>query len=554
MQNGAHSYGIQLDDIWPGSSEQRRLENALLPLLKQDLLRFDSAAELMQHVQVALLKALAPSELVIVLWNSVLAQWVLLPSRVALLTHAYLTSSQRLSTLEQVRFTGTAALRPAASPQQGLFSLLDGTLEYSIAVPFFWWAKSGAVSERSLAGCFLCSYHSENKTDSEAVLTMLSQVVQAIEPALNALKLLRSGSPAPSVEPSGRVSADVPSAPVFSVEGVTTRDETFHRTVLLPLHKASQARNVNILLRGATGSGKTWLAELTHRMGHRRDRPFVVLDCSQITSAETLGAELFGYASESGYHNSPRQGRPGKARLADTGTLFLDEIGCLPPELQQKLLRLIEKGRFSPLGSGEEVSVDVQIIAATNADLETYVSQRLFREDLMWRLNEVVIRVPALSEHSGDIPELAMTFLQGARQRLNRPELEAFSPEAIHELQCFPWEQAGNVRGLQHTIQRSVLLSPVGSHRLDVEHLRFPSPAISPEVAVTPKPPKRLSSRPSAPGQEGGPELQDIVAAIRQCGYATEAARMLGISHRQLTWQLQRAGTTVREILTKGRG
>src|SRR5262249_35425080 len=143
-----------------------------------------------------------------------------------------------------------------------------------------------------------------------------------------------------------------------------------------------------LLLLGPTGSGKTYLAQAYHSESSRRNGPFVVLDCAQTLSPETLGPELFGYAKNSGYANTPKAGLKGKAELAHHGTLFLDEIGALPSDLQQTLLRLVEEGVYSPLGSSENRRVDLQIIAASNEDLEALVHRGGFREDLYHRLRE----------------------------------------------------------------------------------------------------------------------------------------------------------------------
>ena len=197
----------------------------------------------------------------------------------------------------------------------------------------------------------------------------------------------------------------------------------------------------------------------------------MVLDCSQVTSAETLAAELFGYAPRSGYANAPLNGRPGKAQLADGGTLFIDEISSLPPELQQRLLRLIQTGRFSPLGSAEEQQVDLQILAASHRDLRRDVQEGLFREDLFWRLAEIIIELPPLSRRTADIPIFARRFLEQARTRYGRGDVAELTPRAMAALVKHDWARAGNLRGLEHTLNRTVLLAPAGLEQIDVQHL-----------------------------------------------------------------------------------
>jgi transcriptional regulator with PAS, ATPase and Fis domain len=192
-----------------------------------------------------------------------------------------------------------------------------------------------------------------------------------------------------------------------------------------------------------------------------------------VTSAETLSAELFGYAPSSGYSNAPPKGRPGKAQLAHGGTLFIDEIAALPADLQQKLLRLIQSGTYSPLGSAEELQADLQVIAATNEDLRELVAQRRFREDLYWRIRELTIQLPPLTRRPADVPDLARKFLDAAGRRYGRPELEGYTEAALAALVRYDWSQAGNIRGLEHTVNRAVLLAPPGTRRLEAEHLQF---------------------------------------------------------------------------------
>lgn len=234
----------------------------------------------------------------------------------------------------------------------------------------------------------------------------------------------------------------------------------------------ARANKVGILILGPSGSGKSFLARAFHYESARRSKPFVVFDCSQVTSTETLGAELFGYAPRSGF-GAPTEGRPGKAQLAHEGTLFIDEIGSLPLELQQRLLRLIQDGRFSPLGTGTEQEVDIQVIAGTNADLGAMVQQRRFREDLYWRIRELVVVLPPLNKRPADIPLLANRFLASACERFGQKKKIEIADDALLALTAVDWSTAGNIRGLEHTINRSVLLAGPDKHLLAAADIAF---------------------------------------------------------------------------------
>jgi DNA-binding NtrC family response regulator len=186
-----------------------------------------------------------------------------------------------------------------------------------------------------------------------------------------------------------------------------------------------------------------------------------------------LAAELFGYAPRSGFANAPEKGRLGAAQLADGGTLFIDEITGLTPELQQKLLGLIQTGTFSPLGSSEKRTEDLQVIAATNEDPQDLLRQRRLREDLLWRIGEVMLYLPPLSRRPEDVPLLAEGFLRKAVERFGKPEITGFDEAAMQRLVQHDWSASGNIRGLEHTVSRSVLLAPAQRRRLQAGDLRF---------------------------------------------------------------------------------
>ncbi len=213
--------------------------------------------------------------------------------------------------------------------------------------------------------------------------------------------------------------------------------------------------DATVLVLGETGSGKELVAAELHRFSPRRDRAFVVVDCASLP--ETLiEAELFGH--ERGAFTDAQQARPGAFELADGGTLFLDEIGEVPLALQAKLLRALEARTVKRLGSNEWRSFDVRVIAATHQDVERLCNQRLFREDLFFRLSVVTVRIPPLRERLEDIPLLIHAILEeaGAADALTLDE------RLLDALRARRWP--GNVRELRNVVHRALIL---GTESLD---------------------------------------------------------------------------------------
>lgn len=210
------------------------------------------------------------------------------------------------------------------------------------------------------------------------------------------------------------------------------------------------ASEANILIRGASGTGKELVARSIHANSRRRNGPFVAVDCASLPE-NLLESELFGH--EKGAFTGANASKEGLLELADGGTLFLDEIGEMPLALQAKLLRALEQQSFRHVGGTREISVDLRILAATNRDLEEAIAERQFRSDLFYRLNVITIQLPSLRERQQDIPALVSHFLGYFARRMEKP-VKTVSPRAMECLTRYSWP--GNVRELRNAIERAV--------------------------------------------------------------------------------------------------
>jgi two-component system nitrogen regulation response regulator GlnG len=210
-------------------------------------------------------------------------------------------------------------------------------------------------------------------------------------------------------------------------------------------------QDVNVLILGESGAGKELIARALYQHSRRADKPFLAINCAAIPES-LLESELFGH--EQGAFTGAQRRRIGKFEQANQGTLFLDEIGDMPPLLQAKMLRVLQDQRFERLGSNEMVQTSVRVLAATNKDLETEVTQGRFRKDLYYRLKVVTITAPPLRQRPEDVAELAHYFLFRYNRELNL-DMRGFAPEVLDTFQSYPWP--GNVRELQSVIKQSML-------------------------------------------------------------------------------------------------
>jgi len=287
-----------------------------------------------------------------------------------------------------------------------------------------------------------------------------------------------------------------------------------------------------VLVTGESGTGKELIARALHYNSRRSERMFVTVNCGAIPE-ELLESELFGHVR--GAFTNAVNHREGRFAVAHGGTIFLDEIGDMSPNLQVKLLRVIQERSFEPVGSSKTVSVDVRVIAATNQDLELAIRERRFREDLFYRLNVIPIEVPPLRARRDDIPLLVRHFLETVSRERERPRAE-LSREAEERLVHHSWP--GNVRELENTIERLVVLHgdrPIVADDLPPGLGRASAPpAVAPQLPST-----GLSFRDVVEGFE----TDLILQALEQTHWnKNRAAQLLGLNRTTLLEKIKKKG------------
>jgi DNA-binding NtrC family response regulator len=293
--------------------------------------------------------------------------------------------------------------------------------------------------------------------------------------------------------------------------------------------------DANVLITGESGSGKDALALFIHSQSQRASHDLVKIDCASLPS-ELLEAELFGY--ERGAFTGATESKPGRLEAATKGTLLLDEVAHLSTDAQAKLLRVIEERQFERLGGRQAIKVDTRLIALTNVDLEVAVKQKRFREDLFYRLNVVRLHLPPLRERREDVKDLALGFLKMYASKHGR-SASSLAPEASVLLEAY--EFPGNVRELANTIERAVIVS--SGKRIEESDL---PESLRVAVALTVRRPRQTLAELEA----------DYVAETLRVakGNKSEAARMLGISRKNLYERLERHGKEVEGRNTRVEG
>lgn len=282
----------------------------------------------------------------------------------------------------------------------------------------------------------------------------------------------------------------------------------------------------SVLIQGESGTGKELLARAIHNQSLRSSQNFIALNCAAIPK-DLLESELFGY--ERGAFTGAHKGKPGKIELAHQGTIFFDEIGDMPPDLQAKILKVIQEHRFYRLGGMQEIQVDFRIIAATNKDLERLILEGLFREDLFYRINVIPLYLPPLRERPSDILLLAHHFIKKYNRKLNK-RAEGMAPVVEERLTSYSWP--GNIRELENTIEHALNLG--GEPLIEEDHL---------PPRLTGKKQRRPMTCHLKVAVEDV-EKRLIEEALQACGSDTEgkmeAAKRLGIGKTTLYTKMKR--------------
>jgi len=315
-------------------------------------------------------------------------------------------------------------------------------------------------------------------------------------------------------------------------------------------------QDVNVLILGESGTGKELVARAIYHHSKRKEQPFLAINCAALPDT-LLESDLFGH--EKGAFTGADRRRIGKFEQADHGTLFLDELGDMALVTQAKVLRILQDGRFERIGGNETLQTDVRIIAATNKDLAGAIQRKEFRQDLYYRLNTFILKLPSLRERPEDIPFLIDHFIARQRQELGL-KLLGVSPEAMQLLQRYPWP--GNVRELENAIKYAML----HAHGEWITPDSLPAQLRSTEpAAVTSKPTgdtilPDLDQLVAQWLQESRPRLLDEVHDVvdrllltkvlaHASGQQTKAAALLGVSRNTLRTRLQQLGLSLDKIV-----
>jgi two-component system nitrogen regulation response regulator GlnG len=376
-------------------------------------------------------------------------------------------SQNALAKLHTGRFD--AALVDIIMPGDGGLEVLSSALREGIRTPIVIVTAASTMSnavEAMKRGA--CDYLTKPFANLEHVVSVVKRAVRARRP-------------------TGRTAGGVEIAPQLPPGELVGRSAAMQEVYKLIGRLVNN--DANVFIEGETGTGKELVARAIHFRSHRRNEPFIAVNCSAIPQG-LLESELFGH--ERGSFTGASERRLGKFELAGAGSVFLDEIADLPLELQPKLLRVLQEREFSRVGSGEVLHLRARIIAASNQPLESAVAARRFRQDLYYRLRVIPIWLPPLRERREDIPELTDYFLAQAAREMGAKALTV-SPQARALLASYRWP--GNVRELENCVLRAALLAPGDTIRAEDIVFCKETPAASAPASV------------SAP-----PSLRDLIA------------------------------------------
>ena len=401
----------------------------------------------------------------------------------------------------------------------GLF-LLDWMRKSGINIPFIVMTSYAEVQNAVLA-------MKSGANDYIVKPVQPDILLQKIHDAINAANRTDTSetAPAPKEEKTGIVSSannfnageDESSTPSRYIEGTSEVSKQLYDYVRLVAPTP-----MSVLILGASGTGKEYVAHRIHELSQRKDKPFFALDCGAIPK-DVAASEFFGHAK--GAFTGAVTDKKGAFEVANGGTLFLDEVGNLSYDVQVQLLRAIQERKIRPLGSTKEIDVDIRLVCATNENLEKAVAEGTFREDLYHRINEFTIYMPALKDRGTDIFLFANLFLRLANEELGR-NIIGFDAKASEMLMRYEWP--GNLRELNNVVKRSVLLCR--GDKIGVEQLNM-------SMTNTSTRPKDLSLH------NIDEEKERILSALRSCGgNKSKAAILLGVDRKTLYNKLQKYG------------
>ncbi|NUQ41932.1 MAG: sigma 54-interacting transcriptional regulator [Calditrichaceae bacterium] len=358
--------------------------------------------------------------------------------------------TQRSATYTNLQ-PGEYRFRVKAANRDGIWNEEGAAVRILITPPFWKTAWFRAITAALLLGIIFAGYEwrlrtiKAKKRELEARVQEKTAATEALQGALAEVERLKNRLQAENIYLQDEIRF------VHNFENIITRSEGFKK-ILRSVEQVAST-DATVLILGESGTGKELLARAIHNISPRGERPLVKVNCSALP-ANLIESELFGH--EKGAFTGAICRKIGRFELADGGTIFLDEIGDLPPELQSKLLRVLQEGEFERLGNSQTLKVNVRVIAATNRDLEKALATGGFREDLYYRLNVFPITIPPLRERKEDIPLLVKHFAKVYGRKIGR-EIEAIPQPALEALQQYHWP--GNVRELENIVERAVILS-----------------------------------------------------------------------------------------------